>query len=59
MKKAGTFFKSVISKGKNFLKKEESKNPENHPDTGFDSEEDQDIIEVGKSANHMMPSSIY
>lgn len=47
-KKAGTFFKSVFSKGKNLFKKETTdENKEEEED--FGTEEDQDIIEVGKS----------
>jgi hypothetical protein len=45
-KKAGTFFKNVFSKGKNLFKKDQ--NEENEKDDEFDTEEDRDIIEVGK-----------
>lgn len=55
-KRAGTFFKNVMNKSKGLFKKEETK-----VDDGFDSEEDQDIIEVGKktssSANSLIISS--
>ena len=46
-KKAGTFFKSVLSKGKNILKKGNIDSSQNDfEDNGL--EEDNDIIEVGK-----------
>jgi hypothetical protein len=59
MKKAGTFFKSVISKGKTFLKRKKARILKIIPIPGSILKEDQDIIEVGKSTNHMMPSSMY
>jgi hypothetical protein len=45
MKKAGTFFKSVMSKGKSLFKQEEVKAA---GDNGYGSDEDTDIIEIGK-----------
>ena len=45
MKKAGTFFKSVMSKGKTLFKPEESKATDGGG--GYGSDEDTDIIEVG------------
>ena len=51
-KKAGSFFKNVLSKGKNLFKKDEkggADNDENHDVEDFGTEEDHDFIEVGKS----------
>jgi hypothetical protein len=51
-KRAGSFFKSVLSKSKNlFTKKdeEEESKEEGAGSNDFDSEEDHDIIEVGKT----------
>jgi hypothetical protein len=46
-KRAGSFFKNVLTKGKGlFNTKEEAK--DGQADNDFDSEEDHDIIEVGK-----------
>jgi len=46
-KRAGSFFKNVLTKGKGlFNNKEEAK--DGQADNDFDSEEDHDIIEVGK-----------
>jgi hypothetical protein len=58
-KRAGSFFKNVMNKGKNLFnnKKDEEETKEGNND--FDSEEDTDIIEVGKksSAPSHMPSN--
>jgi hypothetical protein len=56
-KKAGTFFKNVFSKGKNLFKKDQ--NDENEKDDEFDTEEDRDIIEVGKQAISKLPNQIF
>lgn len=55
-KKTGSFFKSVLSKGKNFFKKND-KTPDNNQGDGS-SDEDNDIIEVGKSGQKMPSSSL-
>ena len=50
-KKAGSFFKSVISKGKKLFKKEERQEPSCEDD--FGTEEDTDFIEVGRQGAKM------
>ena len=45
-KKAGSFFKNVLSKGKNLFKKDEKQGNDDQDDYG--TEEDHDIIELGK-----------
>ena len=49
-KRAGSFLKNMMSKGKNLFKKDEEakEGVANGDDGGFDSEEDKDIIEVRK-----------
>lgn len=47
-KKAGSFLKNVLSKGKNIFKKDD-KAPNENGESNYDSEEDTDIIEVGKT----------
>jgi hypothetical protein len=49
-KRAGSFLKNMMSKGKNLFKKDEEakEGAGNGDDGGFDSEEDKDIIEVRK-----------
>ena len=49
-KRAGSFLKNMMSKGKNLFKKDEEakEGAANGDDGGFDSEEDKDIIEVRK-----------
>ena len=53
-KRAGSFLKNMMSKGKNLFKKEEEGkeggNDNGADGGGFDSEEDNDIIEVRKNS---------
>jgi hypothetical protein len=63
-KRAGSFFKNMVNKGKNLFKKEEEEEKEQAAavdDNGFDSEEDNDIIEVGKSGTRpsQMPGNSF
>lgn len=56
-KKAGTFFKSVLNKGKGlFNKKDDDDSREQRNDDEFGTEEDHDFIEVGKSVGQKVPS---
>ena len=48
-KRAGSFFKSVLSKSKNLFNKREGEEEAKEGGNDFDSEEDHDIIEVGKT----------
>ena len=52
MKKAGKFFSDMVSKGKQMLEKNKkdqmSPSDKNGEDNGFDSGEDDDLIEIGK-----------
>ena len=60
-KKAGTFFKSVISKGKGLFKKEnpsDSQQDQQNQDVDYGTEEDNDIIEVGKQALSKLPTQL-
>ena len=55
-KRAGSFLKNMMSKGKNLFKKDEEakEGAGNGDDGGFDSEEDKDIIEVRKNGGGPM-----
>lgn len=55
-KRAGSFLKNMMSKGKNLFKKEEEGKEDagNGDGGGFDSEEDNDIIEVRKNGGGPM-----
>jgi len=60
-KRAGSFLKNMMNKGKGLFKKDEE-GKEQTGDNGFDSEEDNDIIEVGKSGSGLprqMPGSSF
>ena len=51
MKKAGRFFSDMVSKGKKMLnqeKKDQLSQLDKNNDNGFDSGEDDDLIEIGK-----------
>ncbi len=56
-KKTGSFFKSVLSKGKSIFKKNDKpEEKDNQEDMG--TEEDNDFIEVGKQGQKIPSSSI-
>lgn len=56
-KKTGGFFKSIISKGKGLFKKEDKNQNEANNDSDG-TEEDHDIIEVGKQGNQVPATSL-
>lgn len=56
-KKAGTFFKSVLTKGKNMFKKEQTSDDRKNEEKDYNTDEDTDIIEVGKNTNGKQPAN--